>query len=80
MDPKLAQGIQAPTLPTMDEPGLAPAIMEPTKLEGEGISEQIMAVLENELLDLDKELVMLTKMAEAEALKLSSLAEAKHLP
>ena len=76
MDPKLTQGIQAPTLPTVDEP--APAIVEPTELEGKGISKQIMAILEDELLDLDKELAMLTKMAEAVALKPSSLTEEKH--
>ena len=67
MDPKLTQGIQAPTLPTVDEP--APAIMGPTELEGEGISEQIIAVLEDKLLDLDEELAMLTKTAEEEALE-----------
>ena len=78
MDPKLTQGIQAPTLPTVDEP--APAIMGPTELKGEGISEQIKAVLEYELLDLDKELVMLTKTAEAEVLEPSSLTEAKCHP
>ena len=60
----------------MDEP--APAITEPTELEGEGISEHIMAILEDKLLDLDKELAMLTKTAEAEVLKPSSLTEAKH--
>ena len=76
MDPKLTQGIQAPTLPTMDEP--TPAIMGPAELEGEGISEQIMAILEDELLNLDEELVMLTETAEAEMLEPSSLTKAKH--
>ena len=38
MDSNLAQGVQAPTLPTEVKPGPAPAIVEHIKLEGEGIS------------------------------------------
>ena len=37
-----------------------------------------MAILKGELMDLDKKLVMLTEMAEAEALEPSSFGEAKH--
>ena len=38
----------------------------------------MMAILKDELMDLNDELAMLTKMAEAEALEPSSLAEVKH--
>lgn len=70
-DPRLARGVQAPTMPP---------VAEPSEFEGEGVSEQMMAVLEDELMDLDEELAMLVETAEAEALEPSSLADAKRRP
>lgn len=36
MDPKLTQGVQAPTLPVVAKPVPAPAIEKPVELEEEG--------------------------------------------
>ena len=68
MDPRLAQEIQVPIIPTMEETA---------ELEGEGLSEQMIAVLENELMNLNEEIVMVTENTDAEAFKPSSLSEPK---
>ena len=72
-DPKLARGIQTPTI-------AAPIAEEHVVPEGEGISDQMMSALDDELMDLDEEMAMLTETAEAEALEPASLAEAKRHP
>ena len=50
------------------------------ELEGERLFEQMMAILDDELMDLNKEIVMVAEMAKSEALEPSSLAEAKRRP
>ena len=67
-------------MPTVNEPRPATAIAKSVKLEGEELSEQIMAILKDEVMNLNDKLAMLTKMAEAEDLKPSSLAEATCCP
>ena len=67
-DPTLTPGIQAPSLPPP---------VERSQFEGEGISEQMMSVLEIALMDCDEELAMVAEIAEAEALEPSSLADAR---
>ena len=70
-DPTLTPGIQAPSLP--------PPVKR-SQFEGEGISEQMMSVLDEALMDCDEELAMVAEIAEAEALEPSSLADARHQP
>jgi hypothetical protein len=75
-DPKIPVGIQTPSVLSAKQA----IIEEPTMFEGAGISDQIMTVLEEELMDLDEELAMVVMMAEVEGLDPMSLAEAKCRP
>ena len=70
-DPTLTPGIQALSLPPP---------VERSQFEGEGISEQMMSVLEEALMDCNEELAMVAEIAEAEALEPSSLADARRRP
>ena len=71
MDPRFAQGTPAPTLPTMEETA---------ELEGKGLSKQMMAIINDELMDLEEEIVMVMEIADAKALEPSFLTEAKYHP
>ena len=70
-DPTLTPGIQAPSLPPP---------VERSQFEGEGISEQMISVLKEVLMDCNEELAMVAEIAEAEALEPSSLADARRRP
>ena len=67
-DPTLTPGIQAPLLPTP---------VERSQFEGEGTLEQMMSVLEEVLMDCNEELAMVAEIAKVEALKPSSLTDAR---
>ena len=63
-----SQKIQVLTLPVVAEPVPASTVEKPVKLEGEGLSEQMMAILKGELMDLNNKLAIaeeLTTLHEA---------------
>ena len=63
----------------MQVPSPLPAVVESSELEGEGTPKWMMA-LEEELLDHNKELAMVTEMAESEALEPTSFTNTNRHP
>ena len=69
-DPIIPRGVQLPSIPT---------IVEATQFEGEGTSNQMLA-LEEDLTNMDGELAMAAEVAEAEALEPTSFTDAQRRP